>query len=130
MIKQDYGSKNCMAVVATIAFHIPIEEFESYCNDDAGPYSINQFVRFGISRGYFTGFYCFSNPKVHFGMIIEKFDIQTMPALAVVKSAYNEGEQHAVYWDGKNIIDPDPAIQGYRNPKDYEILEWYPILKF
>ena len=130
MIKQDYGSKNCMAVVASAAFHIPIEEFESFCDDVQGPYSIKQFIRFGFSRGYFTGFYCFSYPKVHFEKIIEVVDIRIMPALVIVKSAYNEEEQHAVYWDGINIMDPDPAVQGYKNPKDYEILAWYPIMKF
>jgi hypothetical protein len=127
-LKQEYGSKNCIAAVAVAAFDIQIKEFEFFCDDKEGPYSIRQFIEFGLSKGYITGFYCFENPKIHFGKIVEVYDIEKSPALVIVKSSNYEGEQHAIYWDGEKVIDSDPAIQE-KKLKEYKILGWFPILK-
>ena len=127
-MKQEYGSKNCIAVTAALAFDSTVREFEIWSGTKA-PYSIAEFIRFGLSKGYLTGFYCFQNPKIYFGKIVETFDVSKMAALVVVKSEYDNEETHACYWDGKKLFDPNPESANGRPLKEYDIQEWYPIFK-
>jgi hypothetical protein len=127
-MKQEYGSKNCVAVVAAQAFDSSVRDFEIWSGTKA-PYSIAEFIRFGLSKGYITGFYCFQKPKIYFGKIVETVDITKMAALVIVKSDYQEDETHACYWNGERLFDPNPGSPDGRTLKEYEIQEWYPIFK-
>ena len=127
-MKQEYGSKNCIAVAAAMAFESSIQEFELFCASKE-PYSVRRFIEFGLLKKYLTGFYCFENPKVYFGKIVETVDISKMAALVIVKSEYQEGETHACYWNGEKLFDPNPGKPDGRPLKEYEIQEWYPIFK-
>jgi hypothetical protein len=68
----------------------------------------------------------------HLGMMMKgpgclSIDLQ-QPALAIVASSDGKGN-HAVYWDGEVIRDPDPANAG--KPRDhYRVVEWWVITKY
>lgn len=50
------------------------------------------------------------------------------PALLIVRS-YNGSGSHAVFWDGREVWDPEPANQG-RRLRDYAVTEWWPIARY
>jgi hypothetical protein len=128
-MKQKHGSANCVAVCACTAFKCEIDEFTEFCNDSTGPYSIRQFIQFGFTKGYITGFYCFQKPRIIRGKILETFDIRSMAALVIVDSKYHKDRTHAIYWDGKMIHDPDPDTKNGEKLSSYKIQDWYPIFQ-
>lgn len=54
--------------------------------------------------------------------------IKDYPAIVSVKSRrLPEGNIHAVYWTGKEILDPDPGFSG--TLADYDIVGWLPLVR-
>lgn len=127
-MKQEYGSKDCIAFCAQKAFSASLEEFKEFCNDTTGPYSVSQFIQFGFIKGFVTGYNPIENPIIKENKITQHINISILPALVVVKSFYQKEKTHAIYWDGKKLHDSDP---GREHPKlqDYTILHWFPIFQ-
>ena len=49
------------------------------------------------------------------------------PALVDVKSSLYEGMEHALYWDGKNLRDPNPRTPDIVRWEDYEVIRIWPL---
>jgi len=51
------------------------------------------------------------------------------PAYVVVKSERLEGKLHAIYWDGKQVWDPNPDAKDGRPLSEYDKEIWWPIVQ-
>lgn len=49
------------------------------------------------------------------------------PAFIVVESQRLEGKNHLVFWDGKNIRDPNPEKNEVETIQGYKVKEWTPL---
>jgi hypothetical protein len=61
----------------------------------------------------------------------ERIDVQvpfSLRALILVESSLFDGITHCLYWDGKHAFDPNHV--GPVELKNYELLEWWPVIKF
>lgn len=146
-MKQNSGDRKCIAVCAAMAFDSTIKEFEDFINEGA-PYSELDFARFalmknkicgmGINEQYFHQFIHVDDsegeeiietqkPIDGNTIITIKFQIKDYPALIIVKSENDETLEHAVYWDGSQIWDPNPNVRNGRPFSEYQILRIYPI---
>ena len=129
-LKQKYGSKNCVAVVAAMAFNVPVEEFEQFADaTPEGRYRESEFIGFALSKGFFVGV-VFMQPDFTAGnkKLNIQMDVTDTPAFLTVLSEYEANEYHAVYWDGQKIHDPDPRAINNKL-ENYQVEAWYPILK-
>lgn len=127
-LKQKAGSKNCVAVVAAMAFNVPVEEFENFIGLKEEGYTDADFAKFGLEKGFFIGVpFAFPDPKEK--DLVCKINMHDAPAYVVVVSENIPGERHAVYWDGQNIWDPNPTAPDLRPVEEYKIILWYPIVK-
>lgn len=52
------------------------------------------------------------------------------PALLNVKSMRREGKSHSVYWDGCQVLDPNPEIKEILPLESYELLAWEPLIRW
>lgn len=50
------------------------------------------------------------------------------PALLIVGRMSGKGN-HAVYWTGKRVLDPEPAHAG-KQLDDYTVREWWPVTRY
>ena len=82
-----------------------------------------EIVSYLASRGLHIGAY--SGCRKPDRMIRFKWS-RGIPAYLVVASQSGAGA-HAVYWDGRRVLDPEQANAG-RELADYTVLEWWPIL--
>lgn len=71
-------------------------------------------------RGYHLGL-CGFGPGMEF---IDVFQ----PALVIVACSVGKGN-HAVYWNGYSVLDPEPANKG-KQLADYTVREWWPVTKY
>lgn len=122
-LKQKPGSKNCVAIVAAMAFDCEVDEFERFAGECGEGYSDSDFVRFALSKKCLVGM-PFSAPVGD--ELTLRMSVYDTKAYVIVKG---ENGLHAVYWDGQYIYDPNPTNGDRRDLKDYKILFWYPILK-
>jgi hypothetical protein len=128
-MKQNFGSKNCLAVVASMAFKEDLNFVQQFFNTDENTEaSVSDFVKFADVKGFYVG-HIFQKPKVFFDRIVETYVVKDNPALALVESEYNPGQQHAIYWDGRQVWDPNPGVIDGRALKEYDIIAWLPIIK-
>lgn len=56
------------------------------------------------------------------------FSDRRQPALLIVAKSVGQGN-HAVYWTGQEVHDPNPASEGKRL-MEYQIREWWPITRY
>jgi len=129
-LKQEYGSEDCLAYCAAMAFDVDVEKFKVFARPDVyGRYSVIDFIRFGLLKGFFVG-YCFTDPefKDDDTKLLFEFDINISPAFVIVESDYEAGEFHSIIWDGEKVLDPNPAALN-KKLSDYVLKAWYPILK-
>lgn len=124
-LKQEPGSKNCVAVVAAMAFNCEVEEFEDFIGRKEG-YRDSDFARFAISKGFFVGM-PFTHPNVDTDELVLKINVHDAPAYLIVEG--ESGELHAVYWDGQNVWDPNPTAADNKPLSEYNIFFWYTLLK-
>ncbi len=129
-IKQERNSKNCVAVVASMATGGTVEEFEEFTGECGVGYTDIDLFRFCLHKGFLVGFgFELSGGKEDFNCLTTKWDTKRSPAYLVCKSGNYEGAEHALYWDGKMIHDPSPYIENGKPISYYELLFWYPINK-
>lgn len=127
-LKQEAGSKNCVAVVAAMAFDCEVKEFEDFIGKSGEGYKDSDFARFAIHKNFMIGM-PFSFIEDIDDELVCRISIHDAPAYLVVQSENHENKKHAVYWDGKNVWDPNPTAADNRPLSDYQIYFWYPILK-
>ncbi len=154
MFKQNSGDKSCVAVVAAMAFGGRPKDFTKTVKHEP-PYSDLEFSRYALSRGASCVFGVTSknffealnvsdsvsegeefitkeaDPEKVGGNTICRFEfrLQDFEAYIVVEGELNGESEHAIYWDGKQIWDPNPMTKNGRPLGSYKIKRYYPIFK-
>ena len=130
-LKQISGDKRCVSFVAAMATGTTPEEFERFVSEMKGygrsepPYEDIHVYSYLLSKGMLCGLgFVEQQPKD--GAFRLKYDVMDHPAYLVVEG---HGTDHAIYWDGCHIFDPDPTTRNGRSPTDYKIKLWVPIYK-
>ena len=125
-MKQEVGSKNCVAIVACMATGCSVEEFEAFIGDCGEGYSDIDFYKFLVYKGYALG--CgFKPTEKEFTHLRSELDIKTSPAYITCKSTVYPG--HVLYWDGNMVYDPSPHVEDGKPLSFYELIDWFPINK-
>jgi hypothetical protein len=132
-MKQEIGSKNCLAIVGCMITNTQVADFEKICgkcpDDGYHPLDLYKFlIRYDIVLG--VG-YNIENVKIgdNTDIIETEFNIRSMPAFVSVASDNYAGKKHAIYWDGKQIFDPNPLVEDGLPLSYYKIDTWFPIDK-
>jgi hypothetical protein len=153
-LKQNSNDNRCIAVVAAMAFDMPVKEVEEIMGGEP-PYSDFDFCHFAFLRGDICGLGVLptnffkmidvsdsasvgdtpeflvspENPEDINGETVCRFDfkLSDYPALVIVEDEAGTGKDHAIYWDTKHVFDPNPQTQNDRPLRSYRIRRWYPI---
>ena len=131
-LKQISGDKRCVSVTAAMATGTTPEEFEAFVAAmptafarSEPPYEDIHVYSYLLSKGLLCGLgFVAQQPKD--GAFRLKYDVMDHPAYLVVEG---HGTDHAIYWDGSHIFDPDPTTRNGRSPTDYKIKLWVPIYR-
>lgn len=116
---------SCVACVAAMATNTTVEDFEKFMGKH-GPYSDFEFEKYLMPHGYSMGFG--ASVVVEDGEVVVRFSVNDFPAYVIVESERLNDIEHAVYWDGKKIIDPNPESKDGRSLESYKIISWFPII--
>ncbi len=132
-LKQNRGSKNCVAVVLAMATNTSVNNVQKFLgiNEHIGMSDL-QMCRYLAEKGFALGLgiengwnkQLIMNSKENLKAVI---DLTKYPAILIVQSEHNEDEAHAVYWDGGKIWDPNPDTQNNLDVENYKIYSWTPI---
>lgn len=132
VIKQEKGSSDCIACVAAMATGTTKEKFKSFFGKK-GPYSDHQAYVYLLLHGYALGVGIgmssvdVFNPKKYTARL--ELDFTGCAAFLGVESETRTDDKHAVYWNGKYVLDPNPLVTELRDWTSYKILVAYPINK-
>jgi hypothetical protein len=131
-IKQKKGSSYCVACVAAMATDSSVGEFRKFVGKSRGPYTDYHLYYYLLNKGYIVGVgldYEDEDPgDFHANSTLQlEFNIRRFPAYVIVPSETRTGKEHAVYWDGRWIRDPNPKKLDKESVANYKILKWFPI---
>ena len=121
-IKQVLGDKKCTACVAAMATDTTVAEFEDFMQELQSIYSfVSTEPPYGdIELNLYLMRYGLKLGSTHCSA-----DINLSCATSItVKSENYPGINHAIYWNGKQVYDPNPKVLDGRPPTDYKIVEW------
>lgn len=131
-IKQS-DNVSCVACVAAMATGTSVEEFKKFIGDKEPPYSDSDCYKFMLSRGCAVGIGMENEDGAAiwpFDTLRIEFEAKKFPAYLVVESIRFKGVDHAVYWDGVRVHDPNPELKESGLPLQcYRIKSWFPIVK-
>ncbi len=132
---KQHDRSSCVACVAAMITRTRPEDFVAFLvNTLPGekiqpPYSdlylAAYLLQFQMILGVGAAHISRDEKKVLIGEIV--FDCTEAPAYVAVKSEDPKFE-HALYWDGQRIWDPNPNSKDGRDPLSYSIVGWWPIL--
>ena len=57
-----------------------------------------------------------------------KITFDNRPAYVIVESERFPGRHHAVFWDGRNVLDPSPESKPKRRLSEYVVIGVYPMM--
>lgn len=127
--KQSLGDGRCAALVAALATKTPVEAFEAFVQSKfgvfRGPYLGLHVYSYLLNCGYLCGM-GLSKPQPEAGAVSIRYELKSHPAYVVVRGS---GCDHAVYWDGSRIWDPDPHTADGKPLSFYQIETWVPIYR-
>ena len=134
-LKQLPGSVNCYAVAAAMAINISVEEVESELLPSIAPYSDIEIYKLMLNNGYYVG--CIIEIKEENRKVLEPTDnigfycqLKNQEAFLVVESETKpKPNTHTLYWDGKQIYDPNPLTENGRPLNSYKVINVLPINK-
>lgn len=129
-IKQEPGSDYCVARVAAMATGTTLDQFRKIMGDK-GPYSDWHFSAYCMLHGFVVGVGAGWNPDnpldpARYAMNIS-LDLELFPAYVVVQSETRPGAEHAVYWNTKWVLDPNPTVDRPRELDSYRVVSVFPI---
>ena len=129
-ILQNPMSDDCVACVAAMATQTSVETFKKIMRQPEGPYSDWQFNAYCMLYGFVVGS-GFRWDKSPFDpakeMIGAEVDLMNFPAYIVVDSETRSGVEHAIYWNSKEVFDPNPDADSQRPLSSYKIISVFPI---
>jgi len=130
-LKQNSGDKRCLAIVAAMAFNTTPEDFELFCLHEP-PYSEWEFAHYAFKKQAICGFgFDIQQQKDfndNFNMTVT-INLKEIPCFIAVESEAGEPMGHAIYWDTKQVWDPNPMTPNGRSLDSYKIKRIYPIIK-
>jgi hypothetical protein len=132
-VKQPFGSKVCGAALAAMVVGCTLEEAQARMmpsfHEKKRFYKTREILKFIGGHGVICGM-TFS---VDDGLLWHDADIkfsvnmQDIYAIVVVESSVYAGYSHYVFWDGKNVHDPNPHVEEISNLEDYVVQDVYPL---
>jgi len=136
---------SCMGCVAAMIAQETLEDFITFVGHDGSHYeatsthplkyngfTLLEVMKFLLSRSYSLGSYLIA---LDGGVLEVNGDMAYtqplgVPAMIGVRSqVFPPPVTHVVYWNGRLVCDPNPDVHGFRGLHDYEIIEWWPVLK-
>jgi len=136
-MKQIAASKNCVAIVACMATGCRVYDVDLFLGINSAEIGITdyEFYKFMLHKGYCLGIGIEAkwDEGLHVSdmdsILVLEYKVGSYPAFIIVKSETNPEYAHAIYWDGKQVWDPNPVVEDGRPISDYEIYRWFPIIK-
>jgi hypothetical protein len=125
---QEPGSFSCLGCVAAMIVGDPDLFSVALHSGHIGrnrPYRMTEIAAFLASRGYLLG--AFAARPLTSRRILECHWPRRFRSLLIVQSQSGKGN-HAVYWDGMRVLDPERDNSGL-SLKDYKVLEWWPVIQ-
>lgn len=130
------NSMECLACVAAMATRTTPNDFVDFLKREfpgeeiKPPYHDKYFQRYllefnmivGVGLGHID--YVKNSDNEYLGFAA--YPLHRSAALISVRLD-NEAIEHALFWDGKKIWDPDPNTEDGRDPLSYNIAGWWPI---
>lgn len=137
-IKQPAGSGMCAVCVAAMATNTTVEDVYAFLNDGrqvGDPILDQELAMYLLKHGWLMGYvWQLSNedaPGIQIGgeprLDITREGALNDRAYVVVKSRNYSDCNHAVYWDGGNIRDPDPGMPDTTLISDYKVVQIWPL---
>ena len=56
-----------------------------------------------------------------------EFEVKRFAAVIEVESERFENTEHLIFWNGRQVFDPNPFVEDGRPLTDYNIINWWPI---
>lgn len=147
--KQNSNDNRCLAVVAAMVTESKNQfVMDNYFFGERPPYSVKQFCEFLFKKGLVCGVGFDGkefvekidvsdslNPEETLDKVVIdentivnfKLRVGSHRAVFIVEGDIKDVE-HAIYWDGKQVYDPNPMSANDRPLNSYKILMYYPIL--
>lgn len=134
---KQHDRSSCVACVAAMITRTSPEDFVRYVQalhpltPVKPPYSDIDLAKFLLEFEIIMGAGAPVLSKGQEGEIYAQliFDVSLFPAYVSVKSERDPRFEHAVFWDGKKIWDPNPNVPDGRDPLSYAIVGWWPLVQ-
>lgn len=121
---------SCVSCVAAMITKTSPGSFKKFAEKEP-PFTDLDLLRFLLSHGLAMGVGFYNKPDVKItsdSKLAIELCVSDFPAYVVVKSQRFEGKNHAIFWDGKEVFDPNPEVKGNGLPLEkYDIIFWFPI---
>ncbi len=131
-IKQE-NMRDCVAAVAAMATETTLAQVKAEIDEHPdGGYSDIDFIAYCARHGVVAGGWCWNLEEVEATKLIKQGLIGVHldhPAYVGVRSERLAGKGHAVFWDGKQVWDPNPKAEDGRPLTDYAIECWWPLCR-
>ncbi len=125
--------RDCVAVVAAMATGTTLAQVKAEVDEHPeGGYSDIDFIAYCARHGIVAGAWQWApdtkaaEQAMDMGGLLIRMD---HPAYVGVRSERREGKGHAIYWDGKQVWDPNPDTSDGRPLSSYQIDLWWPLLR-
>jgi hypothetical protein len=130
-IKQKEHEETCLGCVMAMATHTTIKDVKRIIGDKP-VYSDKDLITYLLHYGYYlgSGFNTNNITLKKNSKLTTTFKLKNNPAYIVVESERDEDCYHAIYWDGKQLYDPNPFNDHNLPFSHYSVIEIYPIRKF
>lgn len=117
---------SCLGCVAAMITGETIADVAAFVGHDASrrPFRMTDIAQYLACCGYLLGAYA---ERVRPGRMINFCWSWRIGAVVIVASASGAGT-HAIYWTGREVLDPEPRNAG-RKLQDYVVKEWWPVIK-
>ena len=131
-IKQEAGTSDCGAAIAAMACETSIDHFKQFFGH-VGPYSelhVHIYCLFH-NRIVGVGGSLWSSDLIdddHVACAI-MISLKKHPAIVCVNSETLEDAMHFLYWDGKQVWDPNPNSKDGRLLSSYKVQRIFPVTK-
>lgn len=130
-IKQAEGTGDCVACCAAMIAGTSVEEFKAWCGQEVGPYDDPTLMAYLLKHGIHVGTGFRLNPEAGaFDRIEYEWRFEGSPAYLGVKSRNYEHCEHGVFWNGVEVLDPDPKVLEALPLSDYAIVDVWPLHRF
>ena len=124
--------KTCVHTCLAMIVGESVDYVIDYLSND-GPLCAEDMIIFLAHHGIYLSFFAQARSGQTLNLqgddLLEvQLPLRDRPALITVRSERFLGKLHQCFWDGRNVQDPNPLVQGPRGLKSYDIVEFWPLL--